>query len=164
VLCVSWVHHGFCQAVTRVEAKLVLKGQAEQLSEYEARSWSRLTLTKEQRRELMFIESGHGDLLPPTLFDSVLAELAASGRPAGVVYGPVADAPLGLISFVTSYPEPPAQPEPGLSYDPELRRMGLKVGRDGNLYRVGPDARDPRDPDEGPAVEWEELHRKQFGH
>jgi hypothetical protein len=51
-----------------------------------------------------------------------------------------------------------------MSYDPELRRMGLKVGRDGNLHRVGPDARDPRDPDEGPVVDWDELHRKQFGH
>jgi hypothetical protein len=51
----------------------------------------------------------------------------------------------------------------GMSYDPELRRMDLKVGRDGNLHRVGPDARSPGDPDEGPIVDWDELHRKQFG-
>ena len=50
-----------------------------------------------------------------------------------------------------------------MSYDPELRQMGLKVGRDGNLHRVGGDARQPGDPDEGPAVGWDELHRKQFG-
>jgi hypothetical protein len=51
-----------------------------------------------------------------------------------------------------------------MSYNPELHSMGLKVGRDGNLHRIGHDARDARDPDEGPAVDWEELHRKQFGH
>ena len=50
-----------------------------------------------------------------------------------------------------------------MSYDPELRRMGLKVGRDGKLHEVGGDARSANDPD-GPAVEWDELHRRQFGH
>jgi hypothetical protein len=50
-----------------------------------------------------------------------------------------------------------------MSYDPELRRMGLKVGRDGNLHEIGPDARHPGDRDEGPAVGWDELHRRQFG-
>jgi hypothetical protein len=49
------------------------------------------------------------------------------------------------------------------SYNPELRELGLKVGRDGKLHEVGPDLRDPGDPDEGPVVGWDELHRRQFG-
>ena len=49
-----------------------------------------------------------------------------------------------------------------LTYNPELRDMGLKVGRDGLLHRIGPDARSPKDPDEGPVVPWSELQSKQF--
>ena len=45
----------------------------------------------------------------------------------------------------------------------ELRRMGLKVGSDGKLHEIGPDGRHPGDNDDGPAVEWEGLHRRQFG-
>jgi hypothetical protein len=158
------VHHGSCQSVFRSRAKVVLKGHAQQVTEWEAKRWSSLTLTDEQRDELLHLRMGLGHLVPPGLFDSVMSEIAASGRPAGVVFGPNPNAPLWIDSLKVNEGERGTRPEPGLSYDPELRRMGLKVGRDGNLHRVGPDARDPRDPDEGPAVEWDELHRKQFGH
>jgi hypothetical protein len=171
LLCTGCANNGtVVPASTKSEAPVVKVRQpehktapnipSEQLSSGRAENWVMLPLSEFERFNVRVAKRAGTAEERSTWFE-VMLDWAIHTRQIGKpLFGPDPDAPL-RIRFVA---EDATAGMAELSYNPELDGMGLKVGRDGNLHRVGPDARSASDPDEGPAVGWDELHRKQFGH